>query len=264
MTADNQLTHPVLITGVGRRAGFFLARTMLETGQAVIGTYRSQRAEIEQLLAMGAHLYPVDFCCQSQVEQFIAVIQRDVPVLRAIIHNASQWLPDDVALSHHEIMQQMMQIHVNVPYQINMALAEKLMARADFFTHSAPNSVTYRGEVPDSAAIGCADIIHISDFIVSKGSQKHIAYAASKAALDNLTLSFAAQLAPSVKVNSIAPALLRFNDGDTEAYRQKALQKALLPKEGSFDELFAMVQLLMESRYITGRVMPLDGGRHLK
>ncbi len=43
---------------------------------------------------------------------------------------------------------------------------------------------------------------------------KHIAYAASKAALDNVTRSFARKLAPEVKVNAIAPSLIMFNEGD--------------------------------------------------
>ena len=47
-----------------------------------------------------------------------------------------------------------------------------------------------------------ADIIHISDYVAEKGS-KHIAYAAGKAALNNLTLSFSAMLAPKVKVNTV-------------------------------------------------------------
>lgn len=78
--------------------------------------------------------------------------------------------------------------------------------------------------------IGSRDIIHISDYVAQKGSKKHIAYAASKAALDNLTLSFAAKLAPGVKVNGIAPALMLFNEQDDSAYRQKALAKHYCPK----------------------------------
>ena len=66
-----------------------------------------------------------------------------------------------------------------------------------------------------------ADIVHISDDVVRKGSRQHIAYCATKAGLDSLTLSFAAQFAPLIKVNGIAPAMVMFNDGDDAAYRAK-------------------------------------------
>ena len=97
-----------------------------------------------------------------------------------------------------------------------------------------------------------------------RGSRKHIAYAASKAAQDNLTLSFAALLAPKVKVNSIAPALVLFNGTDDDAYREKVLKKGLLPREGGLDEFQRAVDYLLESQYVTGRIHHLDGGRHLK
>jgi dihydromonapterin reductase/dihydrofolate reductase len=90
------------------------------------------------------------------------------------------------------------------------------------------------------------------------------AYAASKAAQDNLTLSFAARLAPRVKVNSIAPALLLFKEGDEAAYRENALAKGLLQREGGLDELQRAVDYLLDSRYVTGRILHLDGGRHLQ
>ena len=109
-----------------------------------------------------------------------------------------------------------------------------------------------------------ADIIHVGDYVSSRGSKKHIAYAASKAAQDNLTLSFAAKLGPKVKVNSLAPALLKFNEDDDPAYRERALSKNLIPREGGFEELQHAVDYLFSSRYVTGRVLPLDGGRHLR
>ena len=72
------------------------------------------------------------------------------------------------------------------------------------------------------------DIIHFTDYVVERGSDKHIAYAASKAALDNMTRSFARKLAPEVKVNAIAPAMILFNEGDDAEYRQQALNKSLM------------------------------------
>ena len=71
-----------------------------------------------------------------------------------------------------------------------------------------------------------SDIIHISDYVAEKGSKKHIAYAASKAALNNLTLSFSAMLAPKVKVNTLSPAMIKFNEHDDEAYKTKALTES--------------------------------------
>ncbi len=97
----------------------------------------------------------------------------------------------------------------------------------------------------------------------SRGSRKHIAYAASKAAQDNLTLSFATSFAPEIKVNSIAPALVLFNEGDDEAYRKKALSKSLIQHEGGLDEFQHTVDYLLDSNYVTGRIIHMDGGRHL-
>lgn len=232
---------PILITGVGRRVGLHLARNFLSRGIPVIGTYRSERSDIDQLRADGADLYYCDFYDEPQVDALIHTISSRYEQLRAIIHNASDWLPDRSDVPPAETMRRMMQVHVSAPYQLNLGLARLLMG-----SDQRP-----------------ADIIHIGDYVSGRGSKKHIAYAASKAAQDNLTLSFAASLAPAVKVNSIAPALVLFNEGDDEAYREKALAKSLLQREGGLDEMQETVDFLLNSGYITGRIMHFDGGRHL-
>ena len=159
-----------------------------------------------------------------------------------MVHNASDWLAESAELDAATTLRRMMQVHVSAPYQINLGLASNLQ----------------------QSRCGCADIIHIGDYVSSRGSRKHIAYAASKAAQDNLTLSFAARLAPRVKVNSIAPSLMMFNEGDTSGYRERALARSLMQREGGVKEFEAAVEYLLSSRYITGRILPLDGGRHLK
>jgi dihydromonapterin reductase/dihydrofolate reductase len=236
------MSAAILITGVGRRVGLHLARNFLERKMQVIGTFRSERPGLDQLRAAGADLYYCDFYDEPQIEALVRAIKARYPRLRAIIHNASDWLPDQTSVSPAEVMQRMMQVHVSAPYQINLALAPLLQA---------------------GATEGPADIIHIGDHVSSRGSRKHIAYAASKAAQDNLTMSFAAKLAPAVKVNSIAPALVLFNEGDEPAYREKALSKSLLQREGGLDEMQGTVDYLLNSGYVTGRLLNLDGGRHL-
>lgn len=235
-------TGHTLITGIGRRAGFHLARSFLERGMPVIGTFRTDYARLHKLEALGAELHCCDFNNRQDVDALVAALTAGHNDLRGIIHNASQWLSEDETTSPSEVIETMMRVHASVPYELNQALAPLLKA------YDGPH----------------ADIIHVGDYVSSRGSKKHIAYAASKAAQDNLTLSFAAKLAPKVKVNSVAPALLLFNEGDDDTYREKAKAKSLMQREGGLEELQMAVDYLFDSRYVTGRILPLDGGRHLR
>lgn len=240
------VNDPILITGVGRRAGLHLARNFLRRGRRVVGTYRTERPALDELRAAGADLHGCDFYDDGAIGALATALQGRYPALRAIIHNASDWLPDDGALPAAEVMRRMLQVHVSAPYQLNLALTPLLQACAS------------------KQSMEQADIVHIGDYVSGRGSSRHSAYAASKAAQDNLTLSFAARLAPKVKVNSIAPALLLFHDDDVEEYRAKARAKSLLQREGGLDELQRAVDYLLDSRYVTGRILHLDGGRHLQ
>ncbi|MEZ9820546.1 dihydromonapterin reductase [Shewanella sp. 10N.286.45.A1] len=233
------MTAAILITGVGKRVGFYLAKHLVQQGYKVIGTYRSQYPQLQELEALGVELHQCDFYQDAQLNELLQKLAQQ-SAFKALIHNASDWLPDGDTASALSIMDKMMRIHVSVPYAINLALAEQLKANN-----------------------GMADIIHITDYVAEKGSKKHAAYAASKAALQNLTLSFAAKYAPEVKVNSIAPALLMFNPDDDEQYKQKALKKALMAKEGGEVEILNAVNYLLQSHYITGQTLKIDGGRHL-
>lgn len=237
---DNQnQKQNVFITGVGQRIGLYLAKRFIEAGYHVIGTYRSERGAILELQRAGAELYKVDFYRQEEVDLLINTILHRHTQLRALIHNASEWLPDDEYAS--DILDKMFQVHVQAPYKMNMAFGPLLKQSPTEFS----------------------DIIHFSDYAASTGSAKHTAYAASKAALNNFTLSFAAKYAPKVKVNAIAPGLILFNEHDSDIYRQQAVKKALIQREGGLEEIGESVFHLLNSRFITGRVMPIDGGRHL-
>lgn len=235
------ISEPIFITGVGRRAGLHLARVFLKRGIPVIGTYRNEYEILSELRDKGAELWQCDFNDELQLKKLTDAICSNYSSLRAIIHNASEWIADDADIPPAEVMSRMINVHVSTPYQLNLAMSTLLQ------DSSHPYS----------------DIIHIGDYISSRGSKKHIAYAVSKAAQDNLTLSFAAKLAPKVKVNSIAPALMLFNEEDGDVYREKTIKKSLMQREGGLDELQHAIDYLLESTYVTGRILPLDGGRHL-
>ena len=233
--------YPILITGGAQRLGFAIAESLLAQNHRVIVTYRTRRAGIDILQQKGATILHADFSDNDGVDTFIEHILSTVSGLRAIVHNASDWVAESTDSDLSALINRMMQIHVSTPYQLNFAF-QSLLEKPEGFT----------------------DIIHMTDYVQEKGSKKHIAYSASKAALHNLTLSFSALMAPKTKVNSIAPALVMFNQSDDEAYRQKAMAKSLLETCPGQDEAVRAVEYLLNSDYMTGRTLHLDGGRHLK
>lgn len=233
---------PVLITGGAQRIGLALARSLLAQRIPVIISYRNHYPEIERLTQQGATCLPADFSSNEHIHAFASQVKSLTPRLRAIIHNASSWQAENADTPPEQTLAAMLQIHVYTPYLLNLLLEPCL-----------------RGQ-----GVAGADIIHLTDYVVEKGSDKHIAYAASKAALDNMTRSFARKLAPEVKVNAIAPALIMFHEHDDETYRQQALDKSLMKIAPGEEEIARLVTYLLDSRYVTGKTLGVDGGRPLR
>ncbi len=230
---------PILITGASQRVGLHCAQRLLEDGQPVIISYRTLRPGVEQLRAAGAIALPADFASEAGIMAFLDQLKAHTDCLRAIVHNASEWLAE--APGHEaEVFTRMFSIHMLAPYLINLHGAELLQ----------------RSPV--------ADIVHISDDVTRKGSSNHTAYCASKAGLESLTLSFAARLAPSIKVNGIAPALLMFQPDDDAAYRATTLAKSALGIEPGAEVIYQSLRYLLDTPYVTGTTLTVNGGRHLK
>jgi dihydromonapterin reductase/dihydrofolate reductase len=233
----------VVITGGAQRLGLAAALALRKDGYAVVVTYRKSRRSLNLLERNGVEVIQADFKDEQGVMRFASELRRRFHALRALIHNASEWLPEGGEEADSVVMQRMLNVHVVAPFLLNQELGELLSREGKF---GRP-----------------ADIIHMSDYVAGTGSKKHIAYAASKAALDNLTLSFASKFAPEVKVNGIAPALLMFKHGDDAAYREKALKKSLLGIAPGESEGVNAIRYILESKYLTGKIIALDGGRHL-
>lgn len=232
-------TAPILITGAGQRVGLHCALRLLEDGHRVIVSYRSERPGVATLRERGALALFADFSSEAGILAFIDELHSHTDSLRAIVHNASQWL-EETPGQESAAFADMFSVHMLAPYMINLHCA-------DLLHRSSP-----------------ADIVHIGDDVTRRGSSKHIAYCATKAGLDSLTLSFAAKYAPRIKVNGIAPALLMFNPDDDAAYRAKALAKSALGIEPGSEVIYQSLRYLLDNPYVTGTTLTVNGGRHVK
>lgn len=227
----------VLVTGAGRRLGAAMARTLLERGYAVLGTYRHFTPEVQALQTQGAVMLRADLSTDAGVQDFVQAVQKQFKSLRAIIHNASLWQSDEELVSSPLLREATFALHVFSPHDINQALVPLLMA--------------YSGK---------KDIVFISDANANKGKANRALYLASKAAMESLMRTQAQTFAPNIKVNAIAPGLLAFHPDDAESYKATRLSQSLLGFEPGFDVVVDGVLFLLDNAYITSSVLTIDGG----
>ena len=221
----------ILITGAGRRLGKVLAEHYLAQGWFVVAHYNSacELAEHNNLSCVQADLSRRDDV-QRLCEELPSFSQFD-----AVIHNASCFIPDTSAsdtLQHFELHYR---VHVESPAVITAALGPLWS---------------------DQAAMIC-----ISDIYADIPNQRFSAYCASKAALQNWSLSMAQRLKGQVRVNVIQPGPIQFLPEHDDAYRQKVLSQSLVGKELGYGAIVKACDYLLAADAVTGSVMRVDGGR---
>jgi NAD(P)-dependent dehydrogenase (short-subunit alcohol dehydrogenase family) len=116
------------------------------------------------------------------------------------------------------------------------------------------------------SASGNAAVVLYSTVAVQTGMPFHSSVAASKGAIEGLTRSLAAEFAPKIRVNAIAPSLvdtpLASKFLNNEAKMDKANERHPLGRVGSAKEIAQATTFLLgeETSWMTGRVLQLDGG----
>jgi 3-oxoacyl-[acyl-carrier protein] reductase len=128
-----------------------------------------------------------------------------------------------------------------------------------------------RAVTPHLKAGGQGSIVNVSSISAITGGGSSIAYAASKAALNSMTLSLARALAPTVRVNSVCPGPIPTRwwgdglgeDGARELFRKFAEQVPLQEAPTAESVAETVVWLLEAGGHITGETIMIDSGMHL-
>jgi len=242
-----------MVTGGAKRVGRATALRLAESGFDLVVTYRSSEDESRELVDLAAErgastrLEQLDLDEPDAVEELGARLARDTR-MDALVHNASIYggadladVTPDVALRHYRI-------NALGPLLLSKHLAQRLGA----------------SELPCGGAIVALCDIHAMGLPRSGFSP----YAMSKAALVEMVRSLARELAPGVRVCGIAPGVIAWPETgpeSTEEEQQAYLSRVPLGRPGSPDEAAEMVRwLIQDATYLTGQIIPLDGGRSLR
>jgi pteridine reductase len=228
-----------LVTGGAKRVGRAIVEKLAGEGFAVAFTYHSSRDEAEALAqriggcAIGANLMHPETAVEHIRSAFTPFADR----LDLLVNNASAYLPARLRDTTPELIRQLNAIHVESP--LLLAKSFESMLRKS------------RGH-----------IVNIVDSMTERPWPEYLAYVASKGGLVTLTKALARELAPEVKVNAIAPGVVEWPADYPQAEREKYLKRVPLGRAGSPEDVANLVHFLVTTgNYITGQVIPLDGGR---
>lgn len=247
----------ILITGAGSGIGAATARRFLAEGWNVAINYADadRRGAAPEIAALAAGPKQKAVALQGDVT-------RDADC-RALVAGAVEHLGRLDALVNAAGISKM------VPLADLDGLSPEDFQRIYAVNTIGPFLMT-RAAAPHLKATGQGAVVNISSRAAFTGTGSSIAYAASKGALNTLTLSLARQLAPQVRVNAICPALTEHGFVERlapESFAQrKAEQIARSPLQriGKPDEVAETIHWLITSAaMMTGTCLELDFGLHL-
>ncbi len=107
-------------------------------------------------------------------------------------------------------------------------------------------------------------IVNLLDCRMVDYDRGHVSYHLSKQMLYQITRMLAVELAPGIRVNGVAPGMILPPPGEGPEYLEERRKFNPLHEVGSEEAVLDAVHLLITSDFITGQVIFVDGGRHLK
>lgn len=239
-------TGPVaLITGAARRIGASVARDLHQAGYAVLLHHRRSAAEAQALAADLNQATPGSAAVQALdlvVEDPAILVQACLDHfgrLDALVNNASSFYPTPIGQITPEAWNDLVGSNARGPLFLAQAAARELARQQ-------------------------GAIVNISDIHARAPLAGHTAYVMAKAAQDMMTRSLARELAPEVRVNAVAPGAILWPEAGLEEEEKAALIRSTpLQRRGRPEDIARAVRFLLESPYITGQILAVDGGRSL-
>ncbi len=235
-----------LVTGGARRVGAEIVRSFAVRGYDVLLHHGNSPQDAIALADELRRAHPVRI---EIVQEDLADVHAPKRIVDAAIRAFGAL---DVVVSSASIMTSNALVAVT-PEEWDMTSAINL--RAPFFLLQAAASVMRDGGV----------IVQLSDHLAFEAIFPNlIPHQVTKSALTQLVRTTAAALAPRLRVNAVAPGLVLPPDDMSDDTVERFLRDVPMGRRGTPFDVAHAIHFLIDAPYITGVVLPVDGGRHLR
>ena len=242
-------TPVALVTGAGKqgRVGRVIAERLAERGYAIVvhahTSLSDARSFVTDLQATGtaAKLVPADLADAEAIDCLVASAHTWRDRLDVLINTAAIW--------ESKTLEEVTASDVESHWRIN-TLATFLCSQK-------------AGLIMAEQTHGGA-IVNFGDWATVRPYAEYAAYFPSKTAIEGMTRNLAVELArrnPSIRVNAILPGTVTLSNSMASNVREEAIAETLLQRAGTPDNIAQAVVALIENDFITGAVLPVDGGR---
>lgn len=234
-----------LVTGGAHRVGKAITMMLAQHGADVIVNYFSsdKAAAVTvmeaQALGVRARAIQCDVAEWSQVQAMAAIIKGEFGGVDIIVNSSSLFekspFPTDDISSWHRVTG----ISIDGPFYVCNSLVPTMLAR------------------------GGGAIVNIVDLSAWQPWPNFGAHGVSKAALLAFTRQLAFELAPTIRVNAVAPGPVMPAPGQDAQSIAEAAANTLLGRWGTPEDVALAVRYLIEADFVTADVITVDGGEHI-
>jgi NAD(P)-dependent dehydrogenase (short-subunit alcohol dehydrogenase family) len=244
MTRAETTRATALITGAAKRIGRAIACALADNGMNVVVHYNRSRNDALELVALIRKKGVLSWAIAADFERGGGedLIKRAAIAcgksLSVLVNNASIYPKSSLKDMTHDDLARCIRVNAWAPLCLSRAFASHTGHR--------------RGR-------GC--IVNMLDNRISGRDSAHTAYLLSKQMLASITRLCAWEMAPSVRVNGVAPGLVLPPAGKGRAYLDKLKKGVPLRAHGTPLDIAAAVVFCVNSPILTGEIITLDGGR---
>ncbi|MFA5575027.1 MAG: SDR family oxidoreductase [Brumimicrobium sp.] len=230
------------VTGGSDRIGKAISIELAKQGYNVIIHYNSSQSKAEEVkeeiisLGRSAEILKINFLEDHDFDMTFQSLKTSGKEIDVLINCASDFTLSTIKDVGSQLLKKEYRINFEIPYLLTKAFA----------------TIYKKGH-----------IINFLDTKVEKNATNRLDYILSKKSLKDFTLISAVELSPNIKVNAIAPGLVLPPAGKNDNYLLNLAPEIPMKTIGNMEDILIAFRYLLESNFVTGQILYVDGGDHL-